>query len=120
MKGTSRSPSALPNVSPGALAYIVYTSGSTGRPKGVMVSHHAICNRLLWMRDRYPLRTDDCVLAKTPYVFDVSIWEIYKRALAMLVVERRQTIIVVLSGIALGIVPIAEQVLLARVVDALA
>ena len=32
----------------------------------------------------------------------------------------RQTVLVVLSGIALGIVPIAEQVLLARVVDALA
>ena len=50
----------------------------------------------------------------------MSIWDIYKRALAMLVVERGQTIWVVLSGIALGIVPIAEQVLLARVVDALA
>ena len=50
----------------------------------------------------------------------MSIWSIYKRALAMLVVERRQTVGVVLSGIALGIVPIAEQVLLARVVDALA
>ena len=51
---------------------------------------------------------------------NMSIWGIYKRAMAMLVVERRQTIVVVLSGIALGIVPIAEQVLLARVVDALA
>src|SRR5436190_21925892 len=50
----------------------------------------------------------------------MSIWEIYKRALAMLVVERRQTVIVVPSGIALGIVPIGEQVLRARVVDALA
>ena len=50
----------------------------------------------------------------------MSIWAIYKRALAMLVVERRQTVGVVLAGIALGIVPIAEQVLLARVVDALA
>ena len=50
----------------------------------------------------------------------MSIWGLYKRAMAMLVVERRQTIVVVLSGIALGIVPIAEQVLLARVVDALA
>jgi ATP-binding cassette subfamily B protein len=50
----------------------------------------------------------------------MSIWAIYKRALAMLVIERRQTIGVVLSGVALGIVPIAEQVLLARVVDALA
>ena len=50
----------------------------------------------------------------------MSVWTIYKRALAMLVVERGQTIGVVVAGIALGIVPIAEQVLLARVVDALA
>jgi ATP-binding cassette subfamily B protein len=50
----------------------------------------------------------------------MSIWAIYKRALAMLIVERSQTTVVVLSGIALGAVPIAEQVLLARVVDALA
>ncbi len=50
----------------------------------------------------------------------MSIWAIYKRALSMLIVERRQTIGVVLAGVALGIVPIAEQVLLARVVDALA
>ena len=50
----------------------------------------------------------------------MSIWSIYKRALAMLIVERRQTIGVVVAGVALGIVPIAEQVLLARVVDALA
>ena len=49
----------------------------------------------------------------------MSIWDVYKRALAMLVVERTQTFWVVVSGIALGIVPIAEQVLLARVVDAL-
>lgn len=50
----------------------------------------------------------------------MSIWAVYKRALSLLVVERAQTFWVVLSGIALGIVPIAEQVLLARVVDALA
>jgi ATP-binding cassette subfamily B protein len=50
----------------------------------------------------------------------MTIWAIYKRALAMLVAERRQTFWVVVSGVALGIVPIAEQVLLARVVDALA
>jgi ATP-binding cassette, subfamily B, beta-glucan exporter len=50
----------------------------------------------------------------------MSIWEVYKRALAMLTVERGQTVSVVASGVALGIVPIAEQVLLARVVDALA
>jgi ATP-binding cassette, subfamily B, beta-glucan exporter len=50
----------------------------------------------------------------------MSTWHTYKRAMAMLVSERRQTIGVIVSGVALGIVPIAEQVLLARVVDALA
>ncbi|HJU32074.1 MAG TPA: glucan ABC transporter ATP-binding protein/ permease [Hyphomicrobiaceae bacterium] len=50
----------------------------------------------------------------------MSIWDVYKRAMAMLIVERKQTIGIVVSGIALGVVPIAEQVLLARVVDALA
>jgi len=49
----------------------------------------------------------------------MSIWAVYKRALSLLAVERAQTFWVVLSGIALGVVPIAEQVLLARVVDAL-
>ncbi len=49
----------------------------------------------------------------------MSIRAVYKRALSMLVAERGQTFWVVLAGIALGIVPIAEQVLLARVVDAL-
>ena len=49
----------------------------------------------------------------------MSVWGIYKRALAMLVVERSQTAWVVLSGVVLAVVPIAEQVLLARVVDAL-
>jgi ATP-binding cassette, subfamily B, beta-glucan exporter len=50
----------------------------------------------------------------------MSTWDIYKRAMAMLVVERRQTLAIVICGVALGVVPIAEQVLLARVVDALA
>ncbi len=49
----------------------------------------------------------------------MSIWDIYKRALAFLLVERTQAALVVVSGIALGAVPIIEQVLLKQVVDAL-
>jgi non-ribosomal peptide synthetase component F len=59
------------------LAYVIYTSGSTGRPKGVMISHRAICNRLLWMQDEYRLSENDRVLQKTPYTFDVSVWEFF-------------------------------------------
>jgi len=59
------------------LAYIIYTSGSTGQPKGVMNLHMGICNRLQWMQDTYRLTLDDRVLQKTPFSFDVSIWEFF-------------------------------------------
>ncbi|HVS00719.1 MAG TPA: amino acid adenylation domain-containing protein, partial [Thermoanaerobaculia bacterium] len=58
-------------------AYAIYTSGSTGRPKGAMVPHRGIVNRLLWMQDAYGLGPDDCVLQKTPFSFDVSVWEFF-------------------------------------------
>ncbi|ASU58195.1 non-ribosomal peptide synthetase [Nocardiopsis dassonvillei] len=59
------------------LAYVIYTSGSTGRPKGVMNVHAAIRNRLLWMQDAYRLDSTDRVLQKTPFSFDVSVWEFF-------------------------------------------
>ncbi|MCP4454706.1 MAG: AMP-binding protein, partial [Planctomycetes bacterium] len=59
------------------LAYVIYTSGSTGTPKGVMISHAGICNRLLWMQSEYELGVFDRVLQKTPYTFDVSVWELF-------------------------------------------
>lgn len=57
------------------LAYIIYTSGSTGKPKGVMIEHQALVNRIDWMQRMYPLTEKDKVLQKTPYTFDVSVWE---------------------------------------------
>ncbi|MCJ8272949.1 MAG: AMP-binding protein, partial [Psychrosphaera sp.] len=57
------------------LAYMIYTSGSTGKPKGVMVEHQALFNRIHWMHNKYGLNADDKVLQKTPYSFDVSVWE---------------------------------------------
>jgi amino acid adenylation domain-containing protein len=59
------------------LAYVIYTSGSTGRPKGVMVPHGGIRNRLLWMQEAYGLSAEDRVLQKTPFSFDVSVWEFF-------------------------------------------
>ncbi|MFE2723395.1 amino acid adenylation domain-containing protein [Kitasatospora sp. NPDC059327] len=58
-------------------AYLIYTSGSTGRPKGVLVEHRAIVNRLHWMQEAYGLDATDRVLQKTPYSFDVSVWEFF-------------------------------------------
>ena len=59
------------------LAYVLYTSGSTGTPKGVMIPHRGIVNRLLWMQEAYGLTPDDRVLQKTPFSFDVSVWEFF-------------------------------------------
>ncbi|MCG3470407.1 amino acid adenylation domain-containing protein [Xenorhabdus bovienii] len=58
------------------LAYIIYTSGTTGQPKGVMLTHQSVMNRLCWMQSRYALNAADNVLQKTPYTFDVSVWEL--------------------------------------------
>ncbi|MEO6919213.1 MAG: amino acid adenylation domain-containing protein [Collimonas sp.] len=57
------------------LAYLIYTSGSTGKPKGAGNTHGALANRIAWMQSAYQLSTDDVVLHKTPFGFDVSVWE---------------------------------------------
>ncbi|MCF5434524.1 amino acid adenylation domain-containing protein, partial [Pseudomonas syringae] len=72
----------LPTVTPQHLAYVIYTSGSTGQPKGVMIEHRAIVNRLLWAQDQYRLSREDRVLQKTPFGFDVSVWEFFLPLLA--------------------------------------
>ena len=59
------------------LAYVIYTSGSTGKPKGAMNEHRGIVNRLQWMQDEYHLGPEDRVLQKTPFSFDVSVWEFF-------------------------------------------
>ncbi|MCX4771937.1 non-ribosomal peptide synthase/polyketide synthase [Streptomyces sp. NBC_01260] len=58
-------------------AYVIYTSGSTGRPKGAVVPHAGIVNRLAWMQSRYSLTPGERVLQKTPFGFDVSVWEFF-------------------------------------------
>jgi amino acid adenylation domain-containing protein len=62
---------------PDSLAYAIYTSGSTGRPKGAGIPHRGIVNRLHWMQRAYGLTADDRVLQKTPFSFDVSVWEFF-------------------------------------------
>jgi amino acid adenylation domain-containing protein len=64
-------------LTPQHLAYVIYTSGSTGKPKGVMNEHRGVVNRLLWMQDAYRMDCRDAVLQKTPFSFDVSVWEFF-------------------------------------------
>jgi acyl-coenzyme A synthetase/AMP-(fatty) acid ligase/acyl carrier protein len=42
-----------------------------------MIPHRGICNRLLWMQETYRLSERDRVLQKTPFSFDVSVWEFF-------------------------------------------
>lgn len=66
---------------PQDLAYVIYTSGSTGKPKGVMIEHRSVVNRLHWMQQAYAIDESDVILQKTPYTFDVSVWELFWWAL---------------------------------------
>ncbi len=56
---------------------ILYTSGTSGKPKGVVVPHVAIANHLFWLQERFAMRPDERCLLKTPYTFDVSVWELF-------------------------------------------
>ncbi|WP_245878800.1 non-ribosomal peptide synthetase, partial [Streptosporangium subroseum] len=70
--------------------YVIYTSGSTGQPKGVTLAHRGLANRLAWMQHAYRLTPADRVVQKTPFGFDVSVWEFFWPLLegAALVVAR--------------------------------
>ncbi|MEN2469697.1 amino acid adenylation domain-containing protein [Burkholderia sp. GS2Y] len=69
------STNASAEVDDAQLAYLIYTSGSTGKPKGAGNTHGALANRIAWMQHAYRLTRDDVVLHKTPFGFDVSVWE---------------------------------------------
>jgi non-ribosomal peptide synthetase component F len=78
-EGMDGQPDSNPGVpvEPYDAIYAIYTSGSTGVPKAAINTHEAVANRILWMQDQYPLQAGDRVLQKTPYSFDVSVWEFF-------------------------------------------
>ncbi len=55
----------------------MFTSGSTGEPKGVLCPHAGASLRVLWQQKKGHLMPGDRVLGKTPYTFDVSVWEMF-------------------------------------------
>ncbi|MBQ2886955.1 MAG: amino acid adenylation domain-containing protein [Alphaproteobacteria bacterium] len=64
------------DIMPDTPAYIIYTSGSTGNPKGVVNIHKGLSNRLEWMIEEIGYTKETVFLQKTPYSFDVSVWEL--------------------------------------------
>lgn len=60
-----------------SIMYVIYTSGTTGNPKGVILKNSAVANRLDWMIEEYNFSSEDIFIQKTPFNFDVSVWEIF-------------------------------------------
>lgn len=60
-----------------SLAYVMYTSGASGKPKGIQIEHKGVVNQITWMNSAYPVHTTDRILQKTPYTFDMSVWELF-------------------------------------------
>ena len=76
LEGPAPETGPAPAAAPDDLLYVIFTSGSTGTPKGAMVTNRSIVNRVGWMANRY-FDPDTVVMRKTPYTFDVSVWEIF-------------------------------------------
>ncbi|EKE99927.1 MULTISPECIES: non-ribosomal peptide synthetase [unclassified Tolypothrix] len=64
-------------IAPENLAYVIYTSGSTGKPKGVQISHSAVVNFLMAMRQTPEITQQDILLSVTTLSFDIAALEIY-------------------------------------------
>jgi amino acid adenylation domain-containing protein len=75
-EGPASNPPVTVTVRPDDLAYVIYTSGSTGEPKAVAVPQRGLANRIACLQRIQPLTDTDRVLHKTPYTFDVSVWEL--------------------------------------------
>ena len=67
----------LPDVSDRATAYVLLTSGSTGKPKGCCVPHRGSALYAQAVVEHCTLHEDMVFLLKTPYVFDVSIQDLF-------------------------------------------
>ena len=67
----------LPVTDLDSLAYVIYTSGSTGKPKGVQLTHRALANFLVSMREQPGMGEGDVLLAVTTISFDIAGLELY-------------------------------------------
>ena len=68
---------ALDESRPTSLAYMIYTSGSTGEPKGVTVTHEAMMNFIIWLKNTEDLKAGDQCAIHTNFVFDGSLFDLY-------------------------------------------
>lgn len=68
---------AIDDSSPTSLAYMIYTSGSTGEPKGVTITHEAMMNFIIWLKETEELKAGEQCAIHTNFVFDGSLFDLY-------------------------------------------
>jgi len=59
------------------LAYVLHTSGSTGIPKGIMLTHRNARTFVDWMHKEFKLNSEDVVMSRAPFKFDLSVFDIF-------------------------------------------
>ncbi len=62
---------------PSGLAYMIYTSGTTGMPKGVTITHEAMINFIIWLKNTEELKAGEQCAIHTNFVFDGSLFDLY-------------------------------------------
>jgi len=62
---------------PSGLAYMIYTSGTTGNPKGVTITHEAMMNFIIWLKNTEELKAGEQCAIHTNFVFDGSLFDLY-------------------------------------------
>lgn len=68
---------AIDDSCPTSLAYMIYTSGSTGEPKGVTITHEAMMNFIIWLKETEELKVGEQCAIHTNFVFDGSLFDLY-------------------------------------------
>lgn len=64
-------------VADNTMSYVLFTSGSTGKPKGCMVPHRGGALYARAVKEACNLTEDMTFILKTPYVFDISVQDMF-------------------------------------------
>jgi acyl-coenzyme A synthetase/AMP-(fatty) acid ligase len=59
------------------LVYVLHSSGSTGVPKGIMMTHRNARTFVDWMQKEFKLTNNDVVMSRSPFKFDLSVFDIF-------------------------------------------